>query len=296
MPPDITVVTGDALFVFGDPPSDRKGNTSEDVEVLRREADRAEGGFRRVLQLPGAKSVARIPPLEGRRRHLNWCQLVDGHLLASVANVLRLYALKSESSDEEGPAPAQFLVLLGETSCEDVVYGVSRDHTGRTAAVQVPQERNMTRDIHSFSNVTQFHVDEQLADGSVLRYDLRPGPGDGDRQPDFRVRPWEHVRLRGGPYQQMSVAPGPRLLGLTAGGRLQLDGREICSDASSFALHSDFLLLTDLSHRLRCLPLKCLKNVDAAGVSKWDRCFEQTAQSWKRGWTAFWRGLSTRRA
>ncbi len=162
MPPDITVVTGDALFVLGDPPSGReveRGKASEGVEVLRREADRAEGGFRRVLQLPWVKSVARIPPLE-RRRHLNWCQLVDGYLLASVANVLRLYALKSEST-EESPARTSFLVLLGETSCEDVVCCVSRDHTGRTAAVQVPKKENDLR--HAYSRYSMYPGTVSLA-------------------------------------------------------------------------------------------------------------------------------------
>lgn len=54
---------------------------------------------------------------------------------------------------------------------------------------------------------------------------------------------------------------GDRLIGLAASGRLYVDGREIASAVSSFAIHSDFLVLTSLQkHQLLCLPLTALSS------------------------------------
>lgn len=53
------------------------------------------------------------------------------------------------------------------------------------------------------------------------------------------------------------------VIGLAASGRLYVDGKEIISAISSFAIHSDFLVVTSLQkHRLLCLPLTRLSNPD----------------------------------
>lgn len=61
------------------------------------------------------------------------------------------------------------------------------------------------------------------------------------------------------------VSTKEHIIGLASSGRLYVDGKEIISAISSFAIHSDFLLVTSLQkHRLLCFPLARLSNQDLA--------------------------------
>ena len=97
------------------------------VEVLLREAARRENGFGVVAPIPIFWSSLRVPPASHRSiGHSNWCQLADGHFLASCGSVLRLFAVQEA-----------LLVVKSEFSCQDDIHFIRRDPTGRCAVVQV---------------------------------------------------------------------------------------------------------------------------------------------------------------
>ncbi|XP_056022733.1 putative elongator complex protein 1 [Ostrea edulis] len=93
----------------------------------------------------------------------------------------------------------------------------------------------------------------QLTDGYILKYDI------GTEM----VIPWE---LSGGeelsfpiPCQQMAlctIGEQKVVLGLTNRYRFYVNNTEVASNCTSFAVHKEFLLLTTLTHTVRCICRK----------------------------------------
>ncbi|XP_013379508.1 elongator complex protein 1 [Lingula anatina] len=99
-------------------------------------------------------------------------------------------------------------------------------------------------------NCPSAHVAIQLASGSLLKYQHDSG----------LVLPWEsldgHEVHFPQPCMQMAVCTiGEEevVIGLTERYRCYVNEMEVASNCTSFAIHESFLLLTTLSHTLRCI-------------------------------------------
>ena len=110
----------------------------------------------------------------------------------------------------------------------------------------------------------------QLTDGSIWKYcnnHIQPwfdGPGS----------PCARVKI-------VDVDDSSYVVSLSDRHRLYKNGEEIASSITSFALHSDFLLVTTLKHTLRCLPLANLISLESAtDPNQWD---SEAVRSLERG-------------
>ncbi len=225
--PAITVVTDKGLYDFSTSVTESAA-AAEGVTVESKEAGGTRNGFRNVAPVPALVRSLSINEVDKEEGLANWCRLPGDRFLSSRGNVIKLFAAKGDA-----------VSCVSEHSCVDAVHWIRRDPGGLVAAAQ-------------------------LSNGIVLEVKVTD---DGV----MSVRPWrDNVRTKK-PYLSVAVSAAAagggtnRLLGLTAGHRLQVDGTEVCPDVSSFALHSDFLLVTELRHRLRCLPLGSLGKVGKEG-------------------------------
>ncbi|GFR86599.1 elongator complex protein 1 [Elysia marginata] len=107
------------------------------------------------------------------------------------------------------------------------------------------------------------NVAVELDDGTVLKY----------VPASKALTPWVNTQGRAvsfpSPCTQIAltcVGSEEVVLGLTERFRFFVHGIEIASNCTSFGVHNDFLLLTTLSHTLRCLP-KSTKHTDLPKLS-----------------------------
>ncbi len=227
--PAITVVTDKSLYDFSTSVSEPAA-AAEGVVVESKEAGGTGNGFRSVAPVPALVRSMSINEGDKEEGLANWCRLAGYRFLSSRGNVIKLFAAKGDA-----------VSCVSEHSCDDAVHWIRRDPGGLVAAAQ-------------------------LSNGIVL--EVKVADDDGV---SMSVRQWGNGVRTKKPYLSMAVSAAAagggtnRLLGLTAGHRLQVDGTEVCPDVSSFALHSDFLLVTELRHRLRCLPLGSLGKVGKEG-------------------------------
>ncbi|KAK7492537.1 hypothetical protein BaRGS_00016203 [Batillaria attramentaria] len=111
----------------------------------------------------------------------------------------------------------------------------------------------------------------QLITGTVLRFSLE----------DESLLPWEtvdgrelHFPFACSQMEVTSFCGEEAVLGLTDRFRFYVNGTEVASNCTSFAVHGEFLLLTTLSHTVRCInrhtPVKDLPSLSDGKAHPFD--------------------------
>ncbi|XP_050400730.1 putative elongator complex protein 1 [Patella vulgata] len=124
------------------------------------------------------------------------------------------------------------------------------------------------------------HVAVQLIDGTVLKYDSE----------NDTLLPWETPDAMEmkfpSPCSTIAVCQISGLeviIGLTDRYRFYVNNVEVASNCTSFAIHTDFLLLTTLSHTCRCISLNTkLKDLPSLSDGK-EHPFDESIRRVERG-------------
>ncbi|KAK3698697.1 hypothetical protein RRG08_046199 [Elysia crispata] len=199
-----------------------KGEMSASSEIISKPGD----DFKCIWEEPVLKGIFDIK-LNG-----NWTSASDMcHMLWILTEKIIMVA--------QGNSPSTSVMLLGYMKPEEnsVVFEESLEASSVILSVAFNQETK--------------NVALELDDGRVLKY----VPGSKN------LTSW--VDLQGkavsfpSPCNQIALSCVDNeevVLGLTERFRFFINNIEVASNCTSFGIHNDFLLLTTLSHTLRCLP------------------------------------------
>lgn len=217
---EICIVSGDRL-TFLESPSDSTNEPSE--SFVKVNVKHSGNGFEAKSSL---LRVKRQLHFEKQADFANFCLMRDNVLVCSSSSPephLTFFDVSGET------------VQLSKTiAVEKPVRSITTDRLGGTLAVQLEGENSISRFDYGDDVLSPWTT----GDGSIV------GARDA----------FVHTSLVKTKGAEMA------LVGLTSRNRLYVDSREVCSNASSFFVHSHFLLVTTLSHTLLCLPLDKLSS------------------------------------
>ncbi|XP_061166857.1 putative elongator complex protein 1 [Saccostrea echinata] len=186
--------------------------------------------FKTCCTTPSLKGIYTIKGLS----QTSWTSRLVHHVVWFSADTVLFCCVDDQRSQHSTLYSCKFdgenLLVTCETFVDGAVYNMCCDSESEEAILAI-----------------------QLTDGFIMKYDI------GSEM----IIPWE---LNTGeelsfpiPCQQMalcSIGEQKVVLGLTNRYRFYVNNTEIASNCTSFAVHKEFLLLTTLTHTLRCICRK----------------------------------------